>query len=227
MSLHAFLNFNKNCPICNNELSLYWQWINHPLFKAIEVEDSTYYFAKYDSTRHDFDDKDDRSMTLFDYGDSFRTSFSCPSLLTDVKSHQTYFYFLCNEQGFNAKNLNDYEINLAQGCYYRSSPLMEYQKINDGWELVYIIDEFAGLSYTDESFSLKKRIEREDKIYMVNRNLEKEITKLWFHTITDEQRKDPKFKPVTFRKELPLIERPSFENKDKLISRLETWIIMS
>lgn len=230
MSLHSFLAFNRNCPICNNELGLYWQWTkksDSPLFKAIEVEPSTYYFAKYNPAQRDYSDKDDRSMTLFDYGNKFNTSFSCPSLLTDAKTHNMYFYYLCSERGFDSKGLHHYELNLAQGCYYRSSPLMEFQKEDNEWKLRHVVEEFSGLPYKDECFCLKKRREREDKFYMLNRDLETETTKIFHHTITDEQRKDPKFRPTIFRKELPLVPRPSFEDKGKLISRMETWIIMS
>lgn len=226
MSLHSFLNFNKKCPICSVvPLTLYWRWRNSTLFKGVETEAGTYVFSKYLSSVHNWDHEDSRTMTLMDYGSRYETIFSCPTLLNEVKTRQTYFYFMCNERGFDARNNN--EINMARGCYYRSSPFMEFQKMEDNWELRHCVDEFAGLAYKDEAFCLKKRIDGEDKVYMLNRDLEIGVSKLWYYSITDEQRKDDKFFPRVFRKELPPIERPSFNDMEKLINKFETWILMS
>ena len=230
--LHKFLTFNKRCPICNNPLTLYMQWIDSTLFIANQQDPSVYYFREFQPAWYerkiltDRDEEDIKSVTLMDYGDKFDVGFSHPSLFNEAKKYQIYFYFLCKQEGFRSKNLRNYEINLVKGCYYRSTPLMEFKKKED-WKLEYTVDEFSDLINKDESFCLKTRKNSLDKFYMLSRDMETQTTKVWYFTATDEQRVDPKFKPDIFQKELPLIRRPSLENQKKILERINSWIIMS
>ena len=83
---------------------------------------------------------------------------------------------------------------------------------------------------SDESFSLKRKIDDLEKVYMVNIGYENKLTMLWYYTCTDEQAKDKDYNPKIFEKQLPLLKtRPNFDlkDRDKLFSRLDNWIIMS
>jgi len=229
-TLHKFLNFNKRCPICNNPLTLYMQWINSTLFVAEDSSSGIYHFTEF-KMKNLLLDKDEegdeyKSVTLMDYEDSFDMAFSYPSLFNDAKKYQIFFFYLCKAQGFYNKNPAKNEINLAKGCYYRSTPLMEFKK-DLTWNLEYLIPEFSDIVNKDEAFCLKTRKNSLDQIYMLSRDMETQTTKVWYFTATDEQRVDPKFKPDIFRKELPLIPRPSLDNQKKLLERINSWIIMS
>ena len=227
-TLHKFLTFNKRCPVCDNPLTLYMQWIDSMLFVADQQDPAIYHFTEFQREIYltDKNEEDIKSVSLMDYGDSFDISFSHPSLFNEAKKYQIYFYFLCKAQGFRNKSLRDYDISLSKGCYYRSTPLMEFKK-NEGWKLEYTIDEFSDLINKDESFCLRTRKDSLDKFYMLNRDMETQTTEVWAYTVTDEQRVDSKFKPNIFRKELPLIARPSLENQKKIIERINAWILIS
>lgn len=224
-TLHKFLTFNKHCPICNNPLTLYMQWIDSNLFIANEQSPGIFHFINYQLMEID-NDEETKSIILMDYGDKFDISFSHPSLFNEAKKYQIYFYFLCKQEGFRSRNLKDYEINLAKGCYYRSTPLMEFKK-EEIWKLDYTIAEFSDLVNKDECFCLKSRKDNTDKIYMLSRDMEIQNTKVFYFTITDEQRVNANFKPNIFRKELPLIPRPSLNNQRKLLDKINLWITVS
>jgi len=228
-TLHKFLTFNERCPLCNNPLTLYMQWIDANLYIAREAESGVYYFTDYwfNNDEHDLSDHEMQSMTLMDYRDRFDISFSHTSLFNEAKKYQIYFYFLCKNEGFRSKNLKNYEINLAKGCYYRSTPLMEFKKETDSWKLGYTIEESSDLVNKDESFCLKARKEGLDKFYLLSRDMETQTTKVWYFTMTDKQRVDKTFRPDIFQKELPLIARPSMDNKNKILERINSWIVLS
>jgi hypothetical protein len=231
-TLHKFLTFNERCPVCNNPLTLYMQWINSLLFVAENPDSGVHHFTEFkkenisNKIKGDEDDSDHKSIVLMDYEDSFDIAFSHPSLFNEAKKYQIFFYYLCKVQGFYSENLVRNQINLAKGCYYRSTPLMEFKK-DPTWKLDYLIPEFSDIVNKDESFCLKTRKDSLDKIYMLSRDMETQTTKVWYFTATDEQRVDPKFRPNIFRKELPLIPRPSLDNQKKLLDRINSWIMIS
>ena len=227
-TLHKFLTFNKRCPICNNPLTLYMQWIKAGMYMGNEQEPGGFYFTEFNIEKMApkallIGDEECDYVYLTDYTDQYEIAFSTPSFFNEAKKYIMYFFYLCKPQGFR----NNFEINLVQGCYYRSTPLMEFQKVNGVWKLDYKFQEFNDIVNKDESFCLKSRKEGLDKFYMLNRDLEKQITEMWYFSVTDEQRVDKKFKPEVFFKELPLIQRPSFENKGKILERIQSWILMS
>lgn len=233
-SIHKFLNFNKRCPLCTNPLTLYMQWSSSDLYVSRDAEGGIYHFTKFelDSVKRSREIErkmeDENSMTLIDYADGFETTFGNVSLFHEAKKFHIYFYFLCREQGFKSRGLQDYQIDLAKGCYYRSTPIMEFVKNDKGiWELDYLIKESSDLVNKDESFCLKTRKDGLDKFYMLSRDMETQTTKAWYYAMTDEQRVDPKFKPNIWKQELPLIERPTMDNQKKILNKIQSWITLS
>ena len=234
MSLHDFLTFNNKCPICNHPLHLFMQWIDSDLYWAGQSETRAGerhfipYTIKDGHGYHNHFYGGDRTMTILDYGSRFETVFGSPSHFNEAKRYQIYFYFLCNPAGFDSKNKRDYSINLSRGCYYRSTPAMEFvDKGHKKWELEYSVKEFSDLINKDESFCLKTNKDGARKFYMLNRDMENQTTKVWHYTITEKDMNDENFKPNILRIELPLIERPSMSNHQKIIDRMDAWILMS
>lgn len=238
MSLSNFLQFNRFCPICQEPLGLYMQWVNSICFRASLSGDDEYQFDPFMGTNKDIatDDCFDHYMSLKDYGDSFNIEFSSNKLFGESKKYQVYFYYLCNPIGFKKKGSygSDYEINLFKGCYYRSSPMMEFRLSEDPklkkWDLVYMNEESKLLDNKDEAFSFKTSYKDLDKIYMLNLDYEEKRTTLFYYTATPEERVKKLFKAKIFEKDLPLLKtRPKldWEDRESLLNRFDSWIIMS
>jgi hypothetical protein len=69
-----------------------------------------------------------------------------------------------------------------------------------------------------------------EKVYLVNLDHENSHTQLWHYSVTDEQKKQEHFKPNVFDKKMPLLTvRPKLdlEEREKLITRFDNWILMS
>ena len=63
---------------------------------------------------------------------------------------------------------------------------------------------------------------------MLSFDYENNKTKFWYYAANATQRDDEYYEPNLFEKEIPLLEtRPDFENKDKFISRMENWVLLS
>lgn len=231
MKLNEFLNFNRMCPICQEPLHLFMQWTSSVCFKATQLDEHSYGFIPFKGTKRNIgtDGCDDEFVIINDDGSS---QFSTSRLEQESKKFQIYFFFLCNPgAGFKDKGVGDYEINLFRACYYRSSPFMEYKQNKDGiWTLENSLEETKEITNNDESFSFKVLSPENDRVYMLNLNYDKQETKLWFYSVPQEERQKPGFRPKLFSKTLPILKnRPDFgiENREKLLDRFDSWIIMS
>jgi hypothetical protein len=82
----------------------------------------------------------------------------------------------------------------------------------------------------DEAFSFKTSNKNIDKIYMLNLDYEEKRTTLFYYTATSEERVKKTFKAKIFKKDLPLLKtRPKldWEDRESLLSRFDSWILMS
>jgi hypothetical protein len=228
-NLHQFLQFNQKCPICQAPLTLYMQWINSVCFKAKQKKDNEFQFKPFKCKNDQIDDDD--YLSLYNHTSKVETRFSSSKMSTEAKRYQMYFFLLCNESGFKDV-YEDYEINIHRGCYYRSTPIMEFRKQENTkhWKLENIEKEHIKLVNADEVFSFKKATSELEKVYMLQLNYTNDKTVFMHYAISPEQRKDPKFEPNIFEKELPILNsRPNLEmdSRDNLISRLDSWVILS
>ncbi len=124
-----------------------------------------------------------------------------------------------------------YEIYLYYGCYYRTTTLLDCVKTKSGKIVIRPTSKSANkIVNSDESFSLTRKVDDLEKVYMVNIDYENNNTMLWYYTCSKEQLEDKDYSPNIFEKQLPLLKsRPNFnlKDRDKLFSRLDNWILMS
>lgn len=240
MKLNNFLHFNNRCPICDEPLHLYMQWARSMCFKGELLEPNIYKFSPVDSLKdlslslvagEEDSYGEDAHILLADKGDDIEVIFSSSKLFSEAKKHQAYFYFLCNPLGIK-KTWKDYEINLYKGCYYRDTPLMELRKNpqNKEWCLEFIDHDNESIVHKNECFSFKSTNKDIEKIYMLDLDWNKKETTLWHYSVSLEQKKTPSFRPNIFEKKMPLLStRPKvgIEDRAKLLSRFDNWIIMS
>jgi len=231
--LTDFLHFNRQCPLCGEPLGLYMQWIGSLCFRALPSNPRTpniYDFHPILGSDKDLstDDCFENNMLLADHGDYLATEFDSNKMRNEAKKYQMYFFFLCNPLGIKKKHAGKHEISLYKGCYYRSSPFMEFKKDdNDNWSLQFLNSESL-LINKQESFAVKHYLNDTEKVYMLSLNHDKQETAFWYYSVTDSQKKETNFKPKLFEKKMPLLKkRPNFENQEKLVERFDSWIIMS
>lgn len=237
MRLNEFLHFNNQCPVCGEPLHLYMQWIDSACFKARQAGEGVYQFNAAMGTNKDIatDDCWMDHMLLADRGDCFETQFSSSKLGNEAKKYQIYFFYLCNELGIQKKSWGDYEISLYKGCYYRSTPLMEFRRDDDQeskkWSLQVTNPEHAAIINKDEAFCLHDKKSTVERVYMFNLDHVDGETTIYHYSVSDEEKNTKGFTPKLFQKELPLLKnRPKVrtpEDQAKFIERFDSWIIMS
>lgn len=233
MNLSKFLNSDHLCPICKEPLNLYmqWngQWRDSKCFSAQMLEPNLFKLTP-------FKGPDDQAGVPFNKMDYFLTLSNRETATVESSSDKLnitkdglkfYFFYLCNPLGFKDKGVGDYHINLYKGCYYKSTPFMKLSKDNKTIEM---FDPLNKSFIKDESFSFKKITDTLERVYALNLNSETKETTLWHYSCTPEQKADEHFTPNLFEKKMPFLNvRPKFgpENREKLISRLDNWILMS
>jgi hypothetical protein len=227
MSLSKFISFNNTCPICNNKLTLFMQWHGTTLWKARDLK-----FPKKDQivfTPIKFvKEQTDIVLRLRDNGDTLSP------IIAEDRKHTMHFFYLCNEGGIDitSEASADYEINLYRGCYYRSSADMEFKKNADKqWVLSEVREDGTDIVSQEESFSFKKNLDPDlERVYMLSIKSLEDCTDLWFYETNSEQRAQENYEPKLFEKKMPLLKtRPKLDirDRDQLLSRLDSWIIMS
>jgi hypothetical protein len=235
MKLNEFLHFNSKCPVCNNNLTLYLQITNSVLFKAEKeclAQSTNYKFIPFKCCSAE-SELNSSYINLYDYGSYSKTSFSDNVIAKEAKLHKMYFFFLCNEGGFEDYHDNydydyDYDINVTQACYYRSTSFMEYRKGSKGYELENLIknEEFVN---REEVFSFVKNSNNIDNVYVLQLNGPSGKTNFTYFTVNEEQKNNKNYEPKLFEKEFTLKNRPNFDlnERDKLFNRMSSWVNFS
>ncbi len=235
MMLSEFLNFNRKCPICNEPLSLYMHWLKSCLFQAQEVTPNLYDFkviwSQKSGTYVENDSLVGEIMQLEDLGNNkFEIDFSNGQLQQEAKKPHLYFFWICNPNGITKMGHGNYQINMYKSCYYRSSPSMEFVRFDreKKWNLCIVNPDLCSLVNKSERFAFKSHSNAVEKVYTLGLDYETKETLFWYYAVTDEEKKIELFKPKVFEKQMPLLRnRPNFENKEKLLERFDSWIIMS
>jgi hypothetical protein len=230
MELSDFLHFNARCPVCDNSLTLYMQWIDSVCFKAKKSRKNIYTFEQFkcknteDLPLSDF-------IELYDYGNTSEIKFSSSKIASETRRKQMYFFYLCNDNGFESTGEDNYEINMTPGCYYRATPIVEFhKKSRNKWDLQTINKDHSKLVNNDEALVFMKNTNGTEKVYMLQFDYSNNKTKFMHYSATEEQLWDKSYEPNIFEKEIiDLSIRPNFslDNREKLINRFESWIIMS
>jgi hypothetical protein len=229
MQLNEFIHFNKKCPVCENDLTLYLQWTDSVCFRSKKIKNNIYHFEPFKCQNAGLSDQD--YIDLFDYGTNFETKFSSSKVAAEAKRRQMYFFYLCKDVGFEDKH-GDYEINIASGCYFRSTPYLEYQKEGKGksWALKSVDSALTKIVNRDEALSFSKTVNNIEKVYMLQFDHANNKTVFMHYSANEDQRKSKDFEPNVFEKEMPMLTiRPNFSisNRERLLDRFDSWIVMS
>lgn len=222
MNVKDFIDFNNQCPICNKTLTLYMQINNSALLKS-ELTNNNYHFTQFLYKDNRIADND---KIILSYHDNKYRMIASSSIRDILKDNKFFLFYLCNEEGF-VSEFGDYHISLYHGCYHRRSPDL---KLEDN--IVDFCDKSLNKENSDESFCIvtiddDKNIE---KVFGLIFNNETDSTIFYFYSSSKKERAQENFEPKIFEKNMPLLPtRPSFtpEGKEKLIQKMESWIMMS
>lgn len=232
MNLCDFLHFNNGCPVCGNSLTLYAQVLNGTLWRAKYEQDGVYYFEQFKSADMEPGGEND-FFQLVDRGETFHIDYGSPEVHQKSKTWSIFFYFMCNSAAIEDSYHDNYNINPYMSCYFCSSQFLEFKKNSDNiWALLPLDELNTTLGpVRDEIFTFKVVQDNgNEKVYILNLNNEDKITYLVHYNMSPEEKADKKFEPKIFKKELPALSvRPNFDigQREQLISRLDSWILMS
>lgn len=229
-----FLHFNKHCPLCNEPLTLYMQWVDGPCWRAHKQEENMLRFDQYACRNVGLEKSglENEYLDLTVYGDAhfwdYKLQFSVPGLQQQAKRFQTYFFYLCNPKAFKmTQNGKSYDLVPYRGCYHRSSTMLELAEKDGAWKYQPANKE-KNLWCREETFTFKKQLQEIEKVYILTMDGEEEKTKMWYYTISDEQKKNGGPKSKVFEKFLPpMNRRPNVRDKRAMMDRLDSWIIIS
>jgi hypothetical protein len=228
MNISDFLRFNRRCPICDEPLGLYMQWIDSVCFRAKVVGDDTYQFDSYIGTNKGIktDDLWESTITMFDRGDEVGVKFSTSALRIEGEKHQAYLFYLCNPAGFKKQSWGEFEISTYKGCYYRASPMIQMRDFK--YEV--INPDHKDIVNGKEAFCLKVKTKELEKVYTIEVNDEEKKTNFWYYSVSESEKAKTYFKPNLFSKEMPLLPtrfKLDLRDRSNLIDRLDAWLIMS
>lgn len=227
MDLCSFVNNNTKCPICQNDLTLYLQVHNGPCFSStrtvskINPDDNLFKFTPFllKSTLDMFGGKEDNTIDLAARKETYE--FNDKKKFLD---NGFYLFFVCNKAGFK-EIPGDYNIKMYDACYYLSTPPLKIDINNNV--------QFREQNHTDMMYheSHAYMIQKNEvlKVYILISDYNAKNTKLWYYTMTDKESKTKGWEPNKFSKTLPLVPKfnASYRNKDQLIDRFDSWIILS
>lgn len=230
MTLDSFLSFNKYCPVCGEKLTLCFQVNDESCWLGTELKDGSYMFSQ-----HNLKEKNNVESLIALKKNNSKYQFeihhnSEESLGNKWQAWQLYFLYICNPSGIDSE-YNRTSFNMYDCCYFRSSQYMEFVKKDDGWELGYSSNHNPDIINRDEIFVFKKYTpDALEKVYYFNIDSEDQKTKLLYYASTEAERALEDFDPNIFETEAPpMPNRPDFsiQNRDRLIERFDSWIIMS
>lgn len=232
MNLTQFLHFNEQCPVCGEPLQLFAQVVNGPLWKAKRPAPGILHFDQYQCKTDSLEEDD--FFWLEEHSDALTIDFSTPKGYRASKTWSLFFFYLCNVDSIEDITKTNYGINPYVACYYRTTPFLEFKKdeATQEWQLApqSNLSPIEG-NIRDEIFILKSVMQNNDeKVYVLSLDYEVKNTTLRYYQVTPEDRKNKYFDPSIFKKDLPLLSvRPNFEltSRDQLISRLDSWILLS
>ena len=231
MGIVDFINFNQQCPVCGEPLTLYMQWANAPCWKATKIEGTTFDNGWYRFDQYCcIDDKyNDQYMDMIINGDDYQFGFSNTGLLHAAKRYRMYLFYMCNEKGFKStQNGKNYQLLPYYACYYRATSMLELHNEDDGWRFKTINPEHQGLINKHESFTYKQHNDVREKVYILDLDYEDAESTFFHFVITTEQKKNKGPKSQVFEKELPLLtKRPNFQDHQAMMDRFDSWLLMS
>lgn len=237
-NMKDFLNFNQQCPICQKPLSLFMQWTGSQidyvkkLFLVSQKENNAIMFEEHPISKKRANSAYGKkilsniTVALKEVSNKYVLNFNTLSGEKMARDQDgIYFFYLCNTESIEDLG-HDHQVNVYHSCYYRSSPFVHLAKDNK----IEKLSENFDIANRDEYFVIKNKVEDLEKIYIVILDNEEKKTTFQHYSVTDQQSLIENFAPNLFEKEMPLLNnRLNFEetNKEKLLNRLDSWVLMS
>lgn len=233
--LKEFLDFNTHCPSCKKPLTLFMRWSggagdpigdDYKLFQFYLNKKQNLAFQEIKQNNKFFQNTKTMEINGILYPDTNSITFNTSSAEKIIQNQDyVYFFFLCNPDAIEHLSY-DYEIDAYKACYFRSSFPVKFSKNNNLLSPSYL--EVYPHLLCDESFTLIDKKEHQENIYVLTLSYEDDQTLLKHYSVTNEQAAQEDFEPVVFSKEFPLLKiRPDPSDKEKILKRLNGWIIMS
>lgn len=230
----------QTCPLCKNELTLYFQVANQGSLFAIDKikENERQFSQKY---------LIDKSLSVVDYftiknidknkdpiANSELSSNYFYQIIFNTPNIRNYFtntkhlvaFLLCNNDAM-IEEYGDYTISTQKACYYLSSQQLFinqdglFEKVENKE-----IDSFSNI----EGLSVSNTDDQgTDYVNVLCRDFSLNKTTLWNYKVSKDDKLKPDFEPSIFTKEFDfIVDDLSFEGgKEKLMDRLNSWVILT
>jgi len=203
------------CPCCGNKTHLYIKMLYSDLFK---MDPDTGIFNPVSS-------KDKKSCMVM-----FNSSFKLNKEIYEKnKNADMYFFRICNESAIESKDDSDFELNVHDLCYYKSTKFLKFRE-TDGrifFNISEDIEESDGIiSFEAYSFTLDTDTEHKSYMMRIDNILQK--TSIWHYTCSQEDLNNEDYDPKIFHKEIDAIKKNiNFSDKEKVINMISNWILIS
>lgn len=219
MKINDFIHFNKNCPCCDNILTLFM--VSHasrnPVIWKGEIDKNSLNFYQQDSSKIIKILESDSDHVL-----------DSSNMERSLWTEDFYFFYLCNPRAIKIKYMPyDFEINAFDACYYRSTPLMRCWDRHDGIITASNPSEENFIN-AEQVFRVIYQSEDFNKAYILSLDYLDNETVFWHYTYKDslEINDDSKIMEI----KMPILNSlPSFHpsQRDKLLEKFNCWILMS
>lgn len=214
------MNFlNTQCPVCNNTLSVYLHVFNTCLLKGT-IDCDSYKFTPFDLIKYPFNKKDH-----FIISNSFDIDYySHNGDYSDLSRLECNIFYICNPKNiyneYDSINFESYNI-----CYLAHSPSFNIKLSNDKYFVNFIND--ISIPIINETISLNKKDNNFEKNYILSLDHLNNETILWYYLVSDNQLKNNTSPDVFTKTFNHLAKRLPLNDKEKLLSKLDSWITMS
>lgn len=240
MNIKEFLESSQTCPVCQKTTTLYLQVGTVALMKARPITKNVFEV-------HTILGKNTNAATLFEHkviqlvNSSGIVKIRVPEnhVGMDYLDEDFHLFYLCNDSALNfTKYRGDYVVESGKACHFRSSHSFRMgQPDDDGLRHIYpnelaesIKDQLTTFKY--ESYALRDFKEDQEitRVYVVKLDHHKKETHFHYYTFNKEQAKDSGFRPNIFSKTFDIVRDKldySAENRDKLLHKLDSWLLIS
>lgn len=208
MILENFINYERICPVCNNQLTFFivFDSINPTLWK-IEKQKKQYKLIINNVHRLSVIPKKDNT---YQFVNNNKNNYSFNN------NHSQYYLIgICNQSAIKIKE-NELFIDFSNVCFYRKSPhLDKCLNVIDNTGLITICDFFC---FSETGIDFKK-------IYNIEFDYIRNSTKITYFLLEKNKRISKFEKEFDFI--LTMITKDLIKDQTKLIDKINTWITFS
>jgi hypothetical protein len=217
-----FLQLANKCPVCQNLLSLYLVISSIGTFKCNNnfVKNKKNRFSFYPLKDNIFELSN--SVLPSDFinitaqkNNNFNLNINSESLFKELIDKYLSFFYLCDLSAINdcsnSKDINNYEIDACNCCYVKFTNLLSFSKdkqitlsLNSNTPT---LEEIFNINHNDDSYILVNDFNRNKTIFYYQNN---------------------KSIDSSFNSEFNLLSNTlDFSDKNKIINKFKSWILMS